>query len=374
MRAGRQRGALPAAARAGAAARGGLARALLAGLLGTSLWGGCGGTADHAAALREFLVGGPGPGTWEVQGLATRRTTWIAPHPSDGAWLLKAPATSPGGVLRPCVALRGTVAREFLEAPWELFARNYFEAGGAVDEPTREGVPAVKVRWIPRRAWGDTSRSVWFAKDGGAVLQIEDVAAQGQRVRGIYRGSPATGDLDPSKFRPGGPGGQDICVQADPDRVALEELLHRAPFPIVAPAYLPPGYERIGARFEEIAPPKGAPAGAEPLRLASLLYSDGLGLISVGIAVRSDMDALQVRLASLAPGEDDPGGCSTLPADQGYVELAGRRVLRRRVDLCRTILRLDDFEGVSVALLSRNELPGDEYVKVMENLARVTAP
>ena len=111
-----------------------------------------------------------------------------------------------------------------------------------------------------------------------------------------------------------------------------------------------------------------------PLRLASLLYSDGLGLISVGIGTRSDMDALQQRLIAMGPGDGEPGGCSTLPPDQGYVEVEGQRVIRRRTDTCRTVLRLDGFEGVSVTLLARNELPGDEYVKVMESLARVNTP
>jgi hypothetical protein len=344
----------------------------------------CGRAQDHASALQGFLVGGPGPGTWEVQGLSTRRTTWIAPHPGDGAWLLKAIATTPGSAVRPCVALRGTVAREFLEAPWELFARNYFPAGALEKTTTREGVPARKMRWLPKHAWGETARQVWFDAESGEVLQIEDVAAQGQRVRGIYRTSAATGELDPDRFRPGGPGGQDICVQADPDRVTLKDLLDRAPFPLVAPTYLPRGYERIGARYEEVPPaprsPTDGPGGppdpdaGEPLRLASLLYSDGLGLISVGVAVRSDMDALQERLAALGPADGEPGGCSTLPPEQGYIAVGEKRLLRRRVDLCRTVLRLDGFEGVSVTLLSRNELPGDEYVKVMESLARVTTP
>jgi hypothetical protein len=333
----------------------------------------CGRSQDHAAALQAFLVGGPGRGTWEVQGLSTRRTTWIAPQPGDGAWLLKAIATTPGSAMRPCVALRGTVAREFLEAPWELFARNYFAAGGVETTTTREGVAARRVRWIPKHAWGETARHVWFDAGTGEVLQIEDLAAQGQRVRGIYRTSADSGELDPERFSPGGPGGQDICVQGDPDQVTLKELLEKAPFPLVAPTYLPRGYERIGARYEELPAAKGG-ADHEPLRLASLLYSDGLGLISVGVAVRSDMDALQEKLAALGPADGEPGGCSTLPPEMGVVAVGDKRLLRRRVDLCRTVLRLDGYEGVSVTLLSRNELPGDEYVKVMESLSRVTTP
>lgn len=333
----------------------------------------CGQGKGHASALESFLVAGPGPGTWEVHGLSTRRTTWIAPHPGDGAWLLKATATSPGSAVRPCVALRGTVAREFLEAPWELFARNYFAAGAAETTTTREGVAAKKVRWIPKHGWGETARMVWFDEGNGEVLQIEDVAAQGQRVRGIYRTSSGTGDLDPARFKPGGPGGQDICVQSDPDRVTLKDLLEKAPFPLVAPTYLPIGYERIGARYEEV-PPAKPEAGGEPLRLASLLYSDGLGLISVGVAVRSDMDGLQDRITALGPADGEPGGCSALPPEERFVAIGEKRLLRRRVDLCRTVLRLDGFEGVSITLLSRNELPGDEYVKVMESLARVTTP
>ncbi len=347
------------------------ARALLACLSVPLLFGACGRAADRAGALRAFLIDGPGTGTWEVQGLSAKRTTWIAPHPDDGAWLLKAEVRS-GGDTRPCVALRGTVAREFLEGPWELFARNYVLVGPEREEPTRDGAPAVHLRWAPRVEARDTARHVWFDAGSGQVLQIEDVAREGQRVRGIYRVSPSTGRLDPERMRPGGADGQDICVQAEPESIRMQALLELAPFPLVAPSWLPAGYERIGARYEEL---DDVRAGvAEPVRLASLLYSDGLGLISIGIAVPSDMDALQEKLAAMGPGDGEPGGCATLPPDAGPVAAGPDRLLRRRSDRCRTVLRLDGLEGVSVTLLCRNELPGDEYVKVMESLKRVTAP
>jgi hypothetical protein len=337
---------------------------------------GCGRGADHPAALKAFLVDGPGSGTWEVVGLAKRRTTWIAPHPDDGAWLLKREATRDGAG-RPCVALRGTVAREFLEAPWELFARNYVARGPARPETLPGGEAALHLTWVPRRAGGETARHVWFDAGTGAVLQIEDVAYQGQKVRGIYRRSTGTGELDPERLRPGRPGGEDICVQTEPESLSLEALLQLAPFPLVAPGWLPAGYERIAARFEELDDVR-AP-GEEPVRLATLLYSDGLGLISVAVAVRSDMDALhehmaRVRPDAAMPSDGEPGGCATLPPETGPVDLGSERLLRRRTDLCRTVLRLDGLEGVSVTLLSRNELAGDEYVKVMESLGRVTAP
>lgn len=332
---------------------------------------GCGRKSDHPSALKAFLVDGPGSGTWEVVGLAQRRTTWIAPHPEDGAWLLKREVRSDGRG-HPCVALRGTVAREFLEAPWELFARNYAPRGPAEEATLPGGARALHLTWVPRRATGDTARHVWFDLERGHVLQIEDVAHQGQRVRGIYRRSTDTGDLDPERLRPGRPGGEDICVQSAPESLSLEGLLQLAPFPLVAPAWLPPGYERIGARYEELGDVRGP--GEEPVRLASLLYSDGLGLISIGVAVRSDMDALQQHLSRMRPGDVEPGGCAVLPPETGPVDLGGPQLLRRRTDLCRTVLRLDDVEGVSVTLLSRNELAGDEYVKVMESLKRVSAP
>jgi hypothetical protein len=344
------------------------ARVALAGLAFGLLLIGCGRDADHPGALRAFLIDGPGPGTWEVQGVGTSRTTWIAPHPKDGAWLLKADASAQGGA-QPCVALRGTVAREFLEGPWDLFARNYVLVGPGETEATRDGTPALHLKWRPRNDDCDTARHVWFDSQTNAVLQIEDVAREGQVVRGIYRVSASTGDLDPGRLLPGGAGGQDICVQAEEAPITLQGLLERAPFPLVAPTWLPQGYARIGARYEEL-PLRGR--NAEPVRLASLLYSDGLGLISVGVALASDMDALQARLASMDPA--DGGGCATLPPEVGPVAVTAERTLRRRTDRCRTVLRLDGLEGVSVTLLCRNELPADEYVRVMESLARVSAP
>ncbi len=333
---------------------------------------GCGREPDLPGSLREFLQGGPGPGTWEVQGVSTRRTTWIAPHPEQSGWLLKAEAQGADGEVRPCVVLRSTVAREFLEGPWELFARNYVPQGPAEEATTRGGEPALRLKWVPRHPSGDTARWVWFHARDGRVVQLEDLAVQGQRVRGLYHVSDGLGGLDPDAVHPGGAGGQDLCVQSPPEVLTLSGLLARSPFAIVAPAYLPPGYERVAARLEEL--PRGEGRGGEPLRLASLLFSDGLGLISIGIAVRADMDALQERVGNAMTDDDVAGGCSTLPPEVGLVAVAEGRVLRRRTDLCRTVLRLDGLEGVSVTLLSRNELPGDEYVKVMESLARVTAP
>jgi hypothetical protein len=345
--------------------------AVLACLLVLPLSGtGCGRAPDHAAMLRAFLIDGPGSGTWEVQGIAAKRTTWIAPHPADGAWLLKAEAKA-GGDARPCVALRSTVAREFLEGPWDLFTRNYVLVGPAQEERTRDGTPALHLKWVPRVQARDTARHVWFDVESGEVLQIEDVAREGQVVRGIYRTSTSTGELDPKRVLPGGASGQDICMQAESESISMQALLAVVPFPLVAPAWVPAGYARIGARFEEL-PVRGA--DQEPVRLVSLLYSDGLGLISVGIALPPDMDALQARLAQMDPADPAEGGCATLPPEAGQIALARERVLRRRTDRCRTVLRLDDVDGVSVTLLSRNELPGDEYVKLMESLQRVTTP
>jgi len=351
--------------------RGPAAGLLVACLLAPLVLAACGRDVDRASALRAFLIEGPGSGTWEVQGLSAKRTTWIAPHPEDGAWLLKAEATS-GGDPRPCVALRGTVAREFLEGPWELFARNYVLVGPEREEATRDGAAAVHLRWVPRVEARDTARHVWFDAETGEVLQIEDVAREGQRVRGIYRVSTSTGRLDAENMKPGGAGGQDICVQASIESIPMKVLLELAPFPLVAPRWLPAGYERIAARYEELDDVRGE--GVEPVRLASLLYSDGLGLISIGIGMGSDMDALQEKLAAMGPGDGEPGGCPTLPPDAGPVAAGSERMLRRRSDRCRTVLRLDGLEGVSVTLLCRNELPGDDYVKVMESLARVTTP
>jgi hypothetical protein len=109
--------------------------------------------------------------------------------------------------------------------------------------------------------------------------------------------------------------------------------------------------------------------------MATLVYSDGLGSIVVTVAPAADMDAVEAMAARREEHRTGPEPCPTLPELTGDLREGGL-LIRRRADLCRTVLRVDGLEGVSVAVVGRNEVPGDEYVRVVRGLARLdpTAP
>ena len=49
-------------------------------------------------------------------------------------------------------------------------------------------------------------------------------------------------------------------------------------------------------------------------------------------------------------------------------------VIRMRTDICRTVVRRDDLDGVSVTIIGRNEIPNDEYLRMVATLEKVGSP
>jgi hypothetical protein len=324
------------------------------------------GARKESAALAAFLERGPARGVWESKGLSHARTFVVVPHPSEEGRLLV--AETKRGLTAGHALTRAEFARMLLDAPAALFFENYAPAGPAADATARDGTRARLVEWTPRREHlGETCRRAWFDAATGDAIQVEDRSYGGHVIRGIYRvdaevrEKPAFGE---------GPG-QLSCAGGPPAGNDLDRVAREAPFTVVAPAYLPPGYRRVSAEFgkRRVACEDPGP----PVPFASLLYSDGLGLLSVGIARRDDLDAIEKALASMPANPDDPDACPTLPPSTEPV-VEGEVVVRWRTDQCRTVLRLDDFHGVSVAVLSRNEVPSDEYLKVVKSLAVVPKP
>jgi hypothetical protein len=112
-------------------------------------------------------------------------------------------------------------------------------------------------------------------------------------------------------------------------------------------------------------------AAEHELHIAYMVYSDGLGALSIGIASPDDMDSLERAVATMRVSRETPGACPELPEGSRTVATDGL-VIRRRRDKCRTVLRVDDLQGVSAALLGRNEVPEDDYLRVVQSLTVVT--
>ncbi len=324
------------------------------------------------AALAAFLEEGPAGGSWEVRRLATTQQLKVLPD-AGRPDLVRIQVAHPGASEgREQVVSRWLVVRNFFfEAPADLFFRNY-ERQGAPEPETLEGLgAALKAVWVPRRPTDTlTQRRAWFRPGTHEVLQIEDVGREGRsvrRVRRIPEAQPWDPHLDLLEL--------ERCDQPPPEgRGAgddLRSLAARAPFALYAPAWLPPGFEPIRLTYQECELSRALLGGPEaddptPVRVASLTYSDGLAILSVGIAVPRDMDALEA-LQRMSRMQEDPDACPGLPAPTGPLP-SGRAVVRLRTDACRTVMRRDDLPGVSVTLTGRNEVPLDDYLAVIESL------
>jgi hypothetical protein len=337
-------------------------------------------------ATERLLREGPGFGRWRIEDVDIPvRVRAIAPWPADAKRALvgRVEPTGPGGApADPRTAQAGKVkvfARERLstyvsDAPRHLFFQNYAPSGAAVPSTTREGAPAIRVDWVPRHSFGgDTGRRIWYERETHEVLQVEDRSYHGRLLRGLYRIAKEPGAMEPPAS----------AAEAPPPFPPGWRPRHatEAPFPVVSPAYVPPGFEPTGAAYHEW-PAPGSPrmdmserprGGRErserrKVRFAVYTWSDGLGALSVHVAPPEDMDAMQA-FAARFDQHREPQACPSLPGVAGEVT-EGSLVIRRRADACRTVLRVDDVEGVSVVVIGRNELPGDEYIRVVRSLAR----
>ncbi|MGE0192354.1 MAG: hypothetical protein AB7T63_09975 [Planctomycetota bacterium] len=323
----------------------------------------------YTAALGHFLAVGPTDGTWTVEN-PNRLVTWrFAPHPDETEAHVLAELGEHDVPQRIEVVHRSAIPRLFFEAPSWLFFANFAPEGPPVMAPLEAAETAVQIIWRPVHDGGGlTSRHVWFDRETAQLLRIEDRSRAGHVVRTVRRriGAPALLQL-PKDDVPGCCGRPLATHAADDIRRALA-----APFEVFEPAMLPPGYIRIRADYRA----SDLEEEGEPVEVhrATLLYSDGLGLISLVIAPRPDLDAIVSHYGQMPAREGDPNGCPGLPASTSEVRDT-RSVIRMRQDVCRTLLRRDDVaEDLSVMLLGRNELPLEAYVRAISGLRRVTGP
>ncbi len=333
--------------------------------------------------LGRFLQEGPAPGTWETRSFNCLYTHYIAAHPTkpDAVLIAKVSAKA---VAPPQVVSRWLVPRFFFRAPAHLFFSNYVRTEGPIGDETEDGTKCWRVHWAPRdNLDGLTERIVWFAQVGGRVVQVEDRARNGHLIRRVRRIAEDTGKWDPADVDPGAIEHIESArpdERSDPDRT-LVSLAGKAPFAVYQPRYLPAGFVLVRATYEvrdaALTPAQGASPNlegeprSEPVKLLSQLYSDGLALISVGVAFRSDMDTIE-RLTAGMTEMDSPTSCPGLPGDPRDI-LHDGATIRMRTDACRTVVRRDDLEGVSVTIIGRNEIPNDEYLRMVATLEIVGA-
>ncbi len=351
-----------------------------------------GRTADKwTGRLGKFLRAGPTSGTWETKSLNCVYTSYIAPHPTEAEVFVIAqlPTEDPAkGTLKSLVVSRWLVARHFFRAPAHLFFSNYVRTEGPIREELplgdgREPMDTYRVHWGPSNDEdGLTERIAWFNVVGREVVQIEDRSRGGHLLRRVRQISTDTGLWDPTtaeldkaeRFVSEAP-----SIGGDPE-ATLRKACNQAPFDVYQPTYMPPGFVLVrstysvrdasitGALPAAVKPGETAPE-ATTVQLVSQLYSDGLALISVGVAPRADMNVIEALSAGM-PEDDDPQACPGLPAEALDLKQDGA-VIRMRRDTCRIVLRRDDLPGVSVTIIGRRELPDDEYLQMIGSLKKL---
>ncbi|MHC5011297.1 MAG: hypothetical protein ACYTG6_10150, partial [Planctomycetota bacterium] len=327
---------------------------------------------DPTALLRDMMSEGPTEGTWRVEGLMGTREWCLAPHPTDEASVYVGRRRRDGTVSARKWSRRW-IARMFVPGPEELFFRNYRLSGPLETVTDEEGASLLMATWVPRRDQdGGTARRIWIDGSSGEIVRVEDRSRLDHVIRKAERvASEATPMAlpDPDASSRAGSrssrGRRSRWGEPNLGRVAGE-----AGFTLLAPTYIPPGFELMAAAYRAwpLPPEPGAdPETRRRIMLAYQLYSDGLATISIGIAPAEEMNALERAVATMRAAEEEEGACPTLPDPNPAVDVDGI-VIRRRRDMCRTVLRIDDLHGVSVALLGQNEIPEDEYVTMVSSL------
>ncbi len=338
--------------------------------------------AQYRAAMERLLTQGPEVGRWRIEDAWGVRVRAIAPWPADPGRLLvgrvdgPSPGVAPQDPIKAQAGHVRTYRRERLvtyvsDAPRRLFFRNYRPTGPAVPVTADGGAAALLVEWVPRYGFGgETCRRVWHDRRTFEVIQVEDRSYHGRLLHGLYRLSTDPGAM------------------AAPESAAEPRFgegrgpwkprpVTDAPFTVLAPAYVPPGFDLTISGYHEWPLPGRPGAGArspapsrpEPrkLRFAMFTYSDGLAFLAVNVAPSQDMDALQAFAQKRDEHRARADACPSLPGVAGDVR-EGALLIRRRADLCRTVLRVDDVQGSSVAVMGQNEIPGDEYIRVIRSL------
>lgn len=332
------------------------------------------------------LDGAPAAGTWRVDVLGRVSEVLVADHPIDPGcvvvgWVRRSAEGEPSSRVRGRVLSRARAMQFLFPGSRDLFERNYVRSEGPALDPDAPGL--LRIRWTSRhRPDSETSRTLWIDGRGGPVVRLEDRSHHDRVVRSVRRtsldhdaleipegtpGEAPSGVADPSVAEGACSGG----TQKRRRSVDLRRIAAETPFPLLAPGRLPRGFELVSSRYGPWMPSRGD--GQDPVRIATLIYSDGLATMMVLEAPPADLDRFEAFMRAMRDRPaSDASACPTQPESQPATQV-GDMVIRRRRDPCRTVLRVDDYDGrgVGVTLVAQNELSDDLYVDVMTGLELV---
>ncbi len=321
------------------------------------------------SAAERFMESGPTRGLWQQESLQGTWDVVVVPHPDEAACVLigrwRGDAEGTCGLWP---APRRRFAGHVVPGPADLFFRNFRRQ--TVTEEVYDQRLVLRATWVPKHdPGGETARIFWVDPRTSEVVRFEDRSIDDGLIRSLTLASRRVEDLgldleagagDEARMR--------RClgqVKADEDRASpdLRALAEQVPFPLVRPLRVPAGFELNAARRLQFA---DDPSGG----LAVLDYRDGMALIRILQGTREAVDAFEARERARDSRHHEDGTCPSIPEGGMPITTGGLRILRRK-DRCRTVLRVDDIEGVSVTVIGRNELSQDAYLEVIESLDAV---
>src|SRR5204863_33398 len=115
--------------------------------------------------------------------------------------------------------------------------------------------------------------------------------------------------------------------------------------------------QRVGWDWQKWVPKSSDPA-LHPIEYAWIGYGDGIAQMLLLIARPEDMQVLDEVARSLQRGAGMDTCTSAANTPEDLVSDGDAVIITRRADKCRTVLRRADLEGVTVALIGFNEVPG----------------
>ena len=320
--------------------------------------------AEAARILRAFVEHGPHQGAWEIQSPRGRREYLVSPDAADPRCVLLAQpcdGEGGGGCATARAVPRARAARWFVHGRADLFLQNYRLSQASWEE--HEPGELLLTVWVPREPGRDGPyRWVWMDTVAGRVVSLEDRSCEGHAVRRVER----IGDL-PAGAILMAPGAKEreACLErarSESGPPTLSAVQDSATFPVLAPRELPRGFALVEAAYRT--PNCGTDESGAGI--AWLVYSDGLASFSLAMGRRAGLAALERRFS----GSE---GCPEIELPPEAPAVQGVSVRRHR-DRCRTILRIDDLDGVGVVLIGHSEIPEAEYLRVLSSLRRVGAP
>ena len=319
-------------------------------------------------ALGDFLSRGPTGGSWAITTPHAEHCLAFAPHPKDPESTLVADIQKgedgQAEITQLVGVARGSVPLHFFKAPPWLFFLNYELRGEPEPDPVPGYPEAVRLTWGPKHDEATlTSRHVWVDAKRVQVVQVEDRSRTGHPIQTVTRRRALTVTISPSEDELA------TCCRPQPPKVTADdpERARAAPFPVYEPVTLPEAFVRIRADYRSDRLDPDDPLSGY-VRRATLLYSDGLALLSVMVGPRADLNAIQGHYAKMKPRDDDPNACPGLPASPKELR-ESKAIVRMRADGCRTVLRRDDVEEeLSVMVMGRNELPTEAYLEAILDL------